>query len=632
MVTKTCNTISSSIDLGYIMSSTVLKLSPYPYNGQIYSIELKEENQSYSSIEDIIERSKETAIIYSDLSYVFYLETEELNRIKNVEIYINDIFEPSTFNSDNGKIKFSSLGLSEKRIFQDCFGFVEISVLLTFVDETTKNLVTDYLQVVIKNNSFNESVRSMVDYIYDRQDVLLFHDNPQPRDLASLRDKGKKIFESQIILAEEIANLYESSFGFFKANSRFRIEKDPVVDHVSKLQQILPDTLKYMISHPEQLKPINSTTGIRVRKKNYQPQKTLLTQNKHSLDIYENRIIISFLRYMVNCVAELHNKCQTLLEKIPENENYNSEYKYSSFIIFSETRKTLIHFLEKLDFLQEKYSQLFGAYQRVFEFMPEPFTKGPKPTAVFLGVPQYKKIFVGIYQWMNYGIYDLSDQKFMLSFAKISSLYEIYFLLKLIDYFEDRNYHVSEAQRFYYPVNNRSSYSNTSYNNTFVLNNNNNKLTIYYQPVIFSSSKRGSNSIELYKNNSIPADTAKTETAEYYNPDFIIKIENPKINNYIVIDAKFSSFDTVKKYYFQNLSFKYLFSFSTLSKNANLSGLCAVYAKCSSGETIKNMYDKQINELPIKPYAETLPLLENIDNDAQYDKLDSIFNKFISPN
>ena len=44
------------------------------------------------------------------------------------------------------------------------------------------------------------------------------------------------------------------------------------------------------------------------------------------------------------------------------------------------------------------------------------------------------------------------------------------------------------------------------------------------------------------------------------------------------------------------------------------------------------MYDKQINELPIKPYAETLPLLEKIDNDTQFDKLDSIFNKYISPN
>lgn len=612
------------------MLSTTLKL--LPYNNPPFSVGLKEENHTPVSIEDIISHSKNNAIIYSDLSYIFYLVTEELNQIKNVSVYINDILEPSTFNVNNGEIKFSSLGFSDKRIFQDCFGFVEISIVITFDDNTEKTLVTDFLQVVVRNTSFNDSVQSMVDFIYYHQDTLLYHDNPQPRDLASLRDKGKKIFESQIILAEEIANLYESNYGFFKANSRFRIEKNPVVDDVSKLQQITPDTLRYMISHPEQLKPINSTTGIRVRKRNYQPQKTLVTQNKYSLDIYENRIIISFLRHMVNSVDELYNKCQSLLEKIPKKEYYNNEYKYSSFIIFAETRKTLVQFSERLNRLRKKFMRLFGAYQRIFNFRIEPFAGGPKPTAVFLGVPQYKKMFVGIYQWLNFGVYDLSEQRFMLSFAKISSLYEIYFLLKLIDYFKSHNYIVSEAKQFYYPVNKKSNYINTSYNNTFVLKYNNNKITIYYQPVVFSSNKKGANEIELYKNNSIPADKTKTETAEYYNPDFIIKIENPSKNNYIVIDAKFSSFDTVKNYYFRNLSFKYMFSFSPLSKNAELSGLCAVYAKCSSGDSIKNMYDKQVNELPIKPHAEVLPLLEKIDDDLQYDKLDRIFNKYINSN
>lgn len=611
------------------MLSTTLKL--LPYNNPPFSVGLKEEKNNPVSIEEIISKSS-NFVIYSDLSYIFYLVTAELKQIKNVNVYINDIFEPSTFNNDNGEIKFSSLGSSSKRIFQDCFGFVEISIIITFDDNEEKTLVTDFLQVVVRNNSFNDSIQSMVDFIYYRQDTLLFHDNPQPRDLASLRDKGKNTRESQIILAEEIANLYEASYGFFKANSRFRIEKNPVVDDVSKLQQITPDTLRYMISHPEQLKPINSTTGIKVRKRNYQPQKTLVTQNKYSLDIYENHIILSFLRHMVKSVEKLYNEYQSLLVKFPEKEYYNREYKYSSFIIFAETRKTVIQFLNRLNRLQKKYIQIYGAYRRIFDFKIEAFAGGPTPTAIFLGVPQYKKIFVGIYQWLNYGIYNLSDYKFMLSFAKISSLYEIYFLLKILDYFKSRNYTVWESKRFYYPVKKESYYINTSYNNTFVLKNKDNKITIYYQPVVFSSNKMGSNEIELYKNNSIPAKKTKTETAEYYNPDFIIKIENPEKNNYVVIDAKFSSFDSVKKYYFRNLSFKYMFSFSPLSKNAELSGLCAVYAKCSSGDSVTNMYDKQINELPIKPYAEVLPLLEKIDDDLQYYKLDRIFNKYINSN
>ena len=50
----------------------------------------------------------------------------------------------------------------------------------------------------------------------------------------------------------------------------------------------------------------------------------------------------------------------------------------------------------------------------------------PKPTAIFMSVPQYNKLFVAITQWFSFGIYSFEKESYMLSFIKISALYESY--------------------------------------------------------------------------------------------------------------------------------------------------------------------------------------------------------------
>ena len=117
--------------------------------------------------------------------------------------------------------------------------------------------------------------------------------------------------------------IYESSFGYFKANARFHIEKTAVVDRLEKLQCIDPATVRYIVQHPEQLKRVNSSAGIRIAARVYHPQKALAFQNACSYDIYENKVILGFLYMVVSSVAELGNRCRELLEQIPHEENYS---------------------------------------------------------------------------------------------------------------------------------------------------------------------------------------------------------------------------------------------------------------------------------------------------------------------
>ena len=149
-----------------------------------------------------------------------------------------------------------------------------------------------------------------------------------------MKENGYQNLSTQIILAEEIAAVYESSFGYFKANSRFKIDKILKVDRFEYLQHVTPATVQFIVTHPEELRRINSHSGIRIGNSVYQPEKTLSMHNERSCDIYENRVILGFIRKMIDSVDELYEHCRSSLEQIPGNENYGDEYIYSSFFMF----------------------------------------------------------------------------------------------------------------------------------------------------------------------------------------------------------------------------------------------------------------------------------------------------------
>lgn len=116
---------------------------------------------------------------------------------------------------------------------------------------------------------------------------------------------------------------------YFKANSRFRIDKVSKIDRFERLQYVTPTTVQFIATHPEELRQINGSSGIRIGNRVYQPEKTLSLQNERSYDTYENRVVLGFIRKMIDSVNELYVHCYSLLQKIPGNEDYSAEYIYS---------------------------------------------------------------------------------------------------------------------------------------------------------------------------------------------------------------------------------------------------------------------------------------------------------------
>ncbi|MCC8357387.1 MAG: hypothetical protein LJU34_06040 [Oscillospiraceae bacterium] len=472
----------------------------------------------------------------------------------------------------------------------------------------------------------------MVSYVYDHQELLLLNGEPKPRNMAGLKENGYKSLAAQIILAEEIATLYEVSCGYFKANSRFCIEKVPQVIQFERLQYVMPSTLGYIASHPEQLLPNATERGIRIGSRTYQPKKALSLQSTNSYDIYENRVILGFLRKMIDEVDQLRSQSNELLKKIPQEENYNADYIYSSFFMFAETRHTLENGIHQLSNLYDRYTRLWGMYQSIFHIPAEEIISEPKPTQIFLSVPQYNKVFVRIHQWSSFGVYSFEKEKHMLSFVKISSLYESYLLVKMLSYFTDHGYTLLSAKRCTYPVVASWKYQNTRCANTFNLSNGKSTITLYYQPVVFDTDRRKVNGIGLYRNNSIAVYTGEDDArrgGHYYTPDYIVKLDINGVSKYLILDAKFSDRNSVKSFYVKDLAFKYLFSISPIDVKDFVLGMCIIYGKCSERDSFESAYDKQMLPSAVVPIADLLPLIEGIAARDQNNKFDQLFKKLL---
>ncbi len=610
---------------------TSWSLTFHPYGKKSFSVELSENDRRKGSIEQII--TKETDMcIFSDLSYEFFLSCEETSSIRDVDIYINDMYEPSVYN--NGCILFPNKSTSDRRIFIDCYGFVQITLVVYDSDGVEHQYYTEYLPVLVRRGELNDAVKAMVSYVYSNQESLLLNGEPMARNPANLKEGGYQNLSAQIILAEEIAAIYESSFGYFKANSRFRIDKVSKIDRFEFLQYVTPGTVQFIVTHPEELRLINRSSGVRIGNRVYQPEKTRSFQNERSYDIYENRVVLGFIQKMIDSINELYTNCCSLIEQIPGNEDYSDEYIYSSFFMFTETRKMLENGLVRLKNLRIKFAHLWTMYSSIFRIQPEAMPGEPQPSHIFMSVPQYNRVFVQMHKWFRFGIYNFTKEIFMLSFIKISSLYEGYLLAKMIVYFQNRGYVLENAKKCVYPTKRNWKYRNTNCSNTFIFKNDLHKLTLYYQPVIFDTDESGINGIGLIRNNSIPVFTGDNDDnrtgGHYYSPDYLIKVEDDSSVRYLILDAKFSDYVCVRRNHVKNITFKYLFSISPIQSTESVEGLCLIYGKCNASEQIQSAYDKRLPGQQIIPAVDLLPLIEGVANEEHYSKLDSIMRTVIA--
>lgn len=596
------------------MEQFIIYLKPYGRDSQKLSFYEEKPVFSINNLDNLINNR-----VYSDLTYTFEILTQ-IN-IDSITVYINGYEIPSSYN--NGIISFN-----KGRIFSDYFGFVQISIDINTSSKEEISLHSDFLNVMVKNKTVTKSINLMSEYIYNNQDKLLLDNNMHSLNTSSLRNKSPKSLEVYVKIVSNIVNTYQLLYRTFMINSQYILKADYKIDKFEKLSYVDSNNINYIVQHPEQFKEIGPGRGIHIKRKSYLPDKTLVSDNVISYDIYENKIVLGFIHNIINSIKILSDEISSKLSIIDNLKKEVDGYEISAGYIYSVTRKKFQDFKIKTYKLKNDLNYIYHCYKRILPIKELKFNSLPKPTHIFMNIKHYNSIYRCIEQWYNFGIYELQKENFLLPLLANSQLYEYYLLLKMYNYFCDIGFTMTLKERFKYNQKN-DKYKETAYCNTFIFCNNKITVTLYYQPVINKDNSE-KNGIGLFRNNCIPY-LELASNKYYYLPDFLVKIESGKKKLYVVLDAKFSTIDNVKKYYFSDLVFKYIYSLTPSDSNSILAGLCAINGQFKNKyEHIESIYNENVPNSYL-PYSEIMTFIENNDKDSlskQKLLLDNYFKKY----
>ena len=107
--------------------------------------------------------------VYSDVPYSIYVENEQA--ITSILVYINGELADSVYR--DGKIEFSD---DYRCPFRGIIGLAQITLFVTYDDTTTEWKHTEYAAVLIKPTDTNKALDSMLKFVYENQEDILYRD------------------------------------------------------------------------------------------------------------------------------------------------------------------------------------------------------------------------------------------------------------------------------------------------------------------------------------------------------------------------------------------------------------------------------------------------------------------------
>ena len=507
-------------------------------------------------------------------------------------------------------------------IFAYHMGLVELEITLQKGEEPGETWYTDLLPVLIQPSQQQENLKAMVEYIYAHQAPLLRDKAPEGTGPDSRN--GFQDFLSQLTLAEEILQVYEENYGYFKANCRHTLETAEVVDWTEKVQTVSPHTLQYLVRHPEYLR--EAPFGIQVGDKHYLPEKLLMTQDKMSRDVYENQVVLSFLQRMLYDIGEEGKEIRALVQGLDLPEADREGYQLSSQVLYANAAHMLKGFLERCDEVEERLQEMFVSYRQILPVTLLDASQMPEPTEPFFRVPQYYRIYLCIHQWYQNTCRHFPRERMLLNLYENTFVFEIYCLARLLQGLRQEGFVLEECRRKVYTLGSRNLYDHSGYQNVYRLERGNEELTLFFQPVLTDQPEQGPGAIHLYRNTTYAF--KPLEEGHYYTPDYLLRWKQGNRENYLILDAKYSYRKKVLQELMPEMSYKYLLSLSPVPYEEKgqpvevaVRGLEILYGLTHGEQQLESFYNCQLPVKEIRPAANVIPFSEEVTEENQQENI-----------
>lgn len=510
------------------------------------------------------------AAVFEDGSYEIYFVCDQYNRteVKSVAVCVNgeqvgDIVLSANTAIVEGSTRYRD-DIFAKQPFLLHYDLIAVSFILSFVDGSSKEYFTDFLLCVSKNQEDATNIQNMLQELiaFDDSQVGEWIFSDGKRGASNSLYEGKwnkrayKSLSSYIQLLEQVIACYKNNFAYFRMQGKHTIKQSSVLVPYEKVKKVSRDSFNWIMQNADQLADVPYSSDVQYQGKNYLPYHIKTDASQKSWDVYENRIVISFLHtVLLNAKQIFWEFDRDILneERIISRIHGSFPKEYCAPIItikslqISFCRILLGKLNHSIDTLQNLYTQ----YETLFDVQTSMLTTLPRKTSTFCEIKPYAQVFKIIVHWFQYGEYSLEKERLILQVKTLDKLFEYYCLLQLLKLLADNGYHKADIQepafKYLYTSADGHYQNEQDVANTYVLSRNHITATLYYQPVISAFSFE--NGLTLYRT---------TSKKGYYTPDFVLKFSfSEHDEEYIIFDAKFASRDTIKNFRLPEVIRKY---------------------------------------------------------------------------
>lgn len=536
---------------------------------QLVELNLSERLTDMSSVD-----FSKCATVFEDGNYDLRFICDQHTRIsiQSIEVCVNgekigSMLLNHEIDTIDGHIKYKDSIFAEQPFLLH-YDLIVLSFILSFNDGTIKEYFSDFLLCISKNQEDTTNIQKIL------QDLIAF-DDAQVGDWIFSDSKGNannslyegkwnkrayKSLNSYIQLLEQIISCYKNNYAYFKMQGKHTIKQTNMLVSYENVKSISRDGFNWIMQNTDQLANVSYSSGVQYQGRNYLPYHIKIDANKKSWDVYENKVVVGFLYTVLLNAKQIFNEFdkdilneERIISRI--HGSFPKEYRAPIITIkslqVSFCRLLLGRLGHSIDILQSIYKQ----YRALFDLSPALLTAFPRKTRTFCEIKPYVQVFEIIIHWFQYGEYSLDKERLILQIKTLDKLFEYYCLLRLLRLLAENGYKKASVEKpvFKYSYTSADRYYQNEKDvaNTYMLSNNDVSITLYYQPVI--SSVGFENNLTLYRTTKPPLNKPN-----YYTPDFVLKFSSSvHKEEYVILDAKFSSRANIKQHSLPEVIRKY---------------------------------------------------------------------------
>lgn len=501
-------------------------------------------------------------LFFENYQYKFILR--EVEEYENVEIFVGDYSVPIHYNAS-----MDCYETDQDLVFGNCFDLTYISVWISEGDGKEEYFYTDFLRIATTKQTTIQ-VEQMLDEIEKNIPDFLEACFSRNQKNSGLKNNRIRSIWNTLKLVDEIIKVYEENyFSFFNHKKSFA---EPVasVEDVRSMRVVNQESLRWIARNPDNLVKTDKKTGINFNGQNYMPLKIKTYISQYSYNVYENRVILGFLKYIIDYlenqitgftkeIIEIENVPESIVEQLPNTHALTGKCIYVYY------KSVVNRFSEKKDFLKEIYYR----YEKILKCLPEDIYGLPKLTNTFKQIYHYRICYECMAKWFKTGDYTFDHLNYLFKLKTLSRIFEYYCLIKIQNAISLCGYVLRESDRIIYDAEDDSE----NINNQYIFEGNGYEIILLYEPSVWTD--KSNICTNLY---STGYNFIKNRWNDRWTPDFVLKISSNYKDYYYILDAKYSNFYNVKRRYIPTLILKYGTQIASKDKFfSDVIGIGAIY-------------------------------------------------------